>query len=107
MTVHSKQEAFDLFAITRQQYLASARAFMEHFAKDGRAVTVNDLIRHGPRLPEGLDPRVRGAVFAEMHVWERLGYVASNRATSHNRPIMRFRLIGSPRRPGSEISNKE
>lgn len=98
MGIQSKQEAFDLFEIARAQYLASARAFMEHFAKDGRAVTVNDLIRHGPRLPEGLDPRVRGAVFSERHVWERLGYVASTRRTSHNRPIMRFRLIGSPRK---------
>jgi hypothetical protein len=95
MGIQSKQEAFDLFEITRAQYLASARAFMVHFAKDGRAVTVNDLIRHGPELPDGVDPRVRGAVFAERHVWERLGYAASNRSTSHNRPIMRFRLIGA------------
>jgi hypothetical protein len=92
MTILSKQDAFDLFEIHRREYLAEARAFMVKFAADGRAVTVNDLIQNGPMLPDGVDPRVRGAVFAERGVWNRLGYSGSNRRTSHGRPVMRFRL---------------
>jgi hypothetical protein len=91
MITQSKQQAFDLFEAHRAEYLAAARSFMEAFAADGRAVTVNDLIQHGPPLPDGVDPRVRGAVFAG-RMWERLGYAASSRRASHCRPVQRFRL---------------
>jgi len=93
MGIQSAQEAFDLFEEHRAEYLAKSRLFMRMFARDGRTVTVNDLIEHGPRMPEGVDPRVRGAVFIERDVWERLGYTGSRRKKSHGRQVMSFRLL--------------
>ena len=95
MTTSTAQEAFDLFEAHRAEYLAAARAFMRQFAKHGQIVTVNDLTRNGPPLPEGVDPRVRGAVFMENGVWERVGYTQSKRRVSHGRPVMQFRLVGA------------
>jgi hypothetical protein len=94
MTTKTKEDAFALLERHRAEYLAAARSYMEAFAADGRIVTVNHLIALGPSLPEGVDPRVRGAVFAGKK-WERLGYCQSRRKTSHGRPIQRFRLAGA------------
>lgn len=94
MMTTSKEDAFALLERHRAEYLAAARSFMETFASDGRIVTVNHLIAHGPNLPEGVDPRVRGAVFAGKR-WERIGYCQSRRRTSHGRPVQRFRLAGT------------
>lgn len=82
----------DLFEKCRAEYLIAARAAIKSYAGDGRVVSINDVSAYGPALPVGIDPRVRGAVFAEKHVWERLGYGPSDRKTSHGRPVQRFRL---------------
>lgn len=82
-----------LFEEHRAEYLAAARAAIQTFASDGRIVTINDVIAVGPPLPDGVDPRVRGAVF-ERGVWDRLGYGPSDRKISHGRPLQRFRLKG-------------
>jgi hypothetical protein len=97
MTSHTANREFDavvdLFEEHRAEYLAAARAAILAFARDGRIVTVNDVIEFGPPLPDGVDPRVRGAVF-QRDVWERLGYGPSDRRLSHGRPVQRFRLKG-------------
>jgi hypothetical protein len=92
MATESFGEAVALFERYRAEYLAAARAFMKEYASDGRVVTVNDLINHGPAVPDGLDPRVRGAVFNDKQVWERIGYTSSPRRISHCRPVQQFRL---------------
>jgi hypothetical protein len=95
MTRHTTNPEFeavvDLFERCRAEYLKAARASIIQLARDGRVVTINDVIKFGPKLPEGVDPRVRGAVF-QRDVWDRLGYGPSDRRVSHGRPLQRFRL---------------
>lgn len=95
MTFQTKQDAFDALEAARAEWIAAARAWLRQYARDGRVVTVNDLIAYGPSLPEGIDPRVRGVVFAEKGVWENLGYTRSARKLSHGRPVAKFRLVGA------------
>lgn len=95
MTFATKQAAFDAMEMTRAEWLAAARAWLRQYARGGRIVTVNDLIAYGPPLPDGVDPRVRGAVFNEKGVWENLGYTRSFRRLSHGRPVAQFRLVGA------------
>lgn len=95
MTFPTKEAAFDAMEETRAEWIAAARAWIKQYARDGRIVNVNDLIAYGPKVPEGVDPRVRGVVFAEKGVWEYLGYTKSARKISHGRPVAMFRLVGT------------
>ena len=95
MTTQTKEEALELLEATREDWLASARAWAKNFARNGAPITIEDVRRHGPAIPEHVDPRVAGAVFNEKGVWEALGYVAGTRATSHKRPVMRYKLVGA------------
>ena len=93
MTFETKDDALDALEVARADWLASARAWARQYAKDGRAITINDVRRYGPRMPEDIDPRVAGGVFRDTSTWQGLGYVQSNRRTSHNRPVMAYRLV--------------
>lgn len=92
MTFQSKEEALDALEATRAEWLAAARAWARQYARDGRTITINDVRTHGPAVPDGVDPRVCGAVFADRAMWECLGYVRSGRRLSHGRPVAKFRL---------------
>lgn len=95
MTFATKEDAHAALEAARAEWLAAARAWLRQYAENGRVVTVNDLRRYGPPIPDDIDPRVAGAVFAERGVWERLGYTSSTRRVSHGRPVARFRLVGA------------
>jgi len=90
MTTQSKQEAFDLFEVHCAEWLATARATARRIAAKNGSVTINEVRALVP-MPEGVDPRVAGAVFLGKD-WRCLGYVSSVRRTSHGRPIARFVL---------------
>lgn len=95
MTTESRDEALDLFEQSSPGWLAAARAWAMEHGKGGRIVTINDVRRSGPPIPENVDPRVAGAVFRCRETWEFLGYGPSNRRVSHGRPVARFRLVGA------------
>lgn len=74
----------------RAAFLAAARAVALRLGANGRPITVND-VRAEISPPEGIDPRVMGAVFRTAD-WKRLDYVNSSRRVCHGRPLARFRL---------------
>lgn len=92
MTFSTKDEALDALEATRREWLDAARAWARAYASTGRAITINDVRRDGPALPDGIDPRVCGAVFRGSE-WINTGYVASARRLSHGRPVARFELV--------------
>tara|TARA_R110000868_G_scaffold80082_1_gene227737 strand:- start:644 stop:913 length:270 start_codon:yes stop_codon:yes gene_type:complete len=81
-----KQQILPLFEANREEFICQARQIAELLGEKG-LVTIND-VRKYIEPPEGVDPRVMGAVFATKQ-WERVGYTASERA--HGRPIAIFR----------------
>lgn len=93
MTFATKDEALDALEVARAEWLAAARAWARIYASAGQIITINDVRRHGPPIPDGVDPRVAGAVFRGDD-WVNLGYTTSNRKASHGRPVARFRLAG-------------
>lgn len=79
----------DLFEETRAEWLARARAAAEQVANEGDGrVTINDVRRLCPP-PEGVDPRVMGAVFRRSQ-WKRVAYIDNSRTACHHRPIAIF-----------------
>jgi len=81
-----------LFESTRAEWLSAARAVARKVGAGGAVVDINDVRRLCP-LPEGIDPRVMGAVFTRGE-WVCLGHRRSSRSTCHNRPIGMFALRG-------------
>lgn len=87
-----EQKILQLFEEYRADWLARAREAARCLGATGRTVTVDDVRAVCPP-PDGIDPRVMGAVFRNKD-WECLGYERSTRATCHNRPVGVFRLRG-------------
>lgn len=79
-----------LFEEYRANYLQIARDAARQLATAQGQVTI-DQVRERCPPPEGVDPRVMGAVFRTSE-FELVGYAKSGRATCHNRPIGIFRL---------------
>ncbi len=77
----------------RAEWLAKARAVARRLGASGRIVDIDDVRAQCPP-PEGIDPRINGAVFLRAE-WKNLGYRTGSRPLSHNRPIARFRLRGA------------
>lgn len=92
MTLETKEEAMQALETSRSEWLGKARAAAVSLARDGRAITVNDVRPVAPTLPDDVDPRVWGAVFNTPD-WEFVRYVPSLRRTSHNRPVAQHRLV--------------
>jgi len=90
------QAILPLFQQTRAQWLYEARlaayTVATRKASQGEPshVTADDIHRHCP-IPDGIDPRVMGAVFTRK-CWKKVGYTESTRAICHNRPIGIFQL---------------
>ena len=77
------------FEESRKPWLVRAREVAEElWARSHEPVTVND-IREVLPPPEGVDPRVFGAVLNRKR-WRCIGYTQSDRKVSHARPIAKF-----------------
>jgi hypothetical protein len=75
----------------RRHWLASARAVARHLAYRNGTVTIDEVRRHC-EPPEGIDPRVMGAVFRSADFEATGDYRRSDRRACHNRPVAIFRL---------------
>lgn len=85
-----EQEVVPLFEWHSGEWLAKAREVAFTIAERRGTVTINDVRKICPP-PADVDPRVMGAVFMS-RVFKRVGYIDSNRATCHGRPIGIFGL---------------
>lgn len=92
MRLSTKEEALDALEASRADWLAVARGVARVIARSG-PITVNDVRKKAPPLPDGVDGRVFGAVLRGPE-WKFEGYVKSTRRTSHGRPVARYRLVG-------------
>lgn len=89
--ISTKQQALDLFESKRKEFLTYLRWNAVRKVKetlDG-TLTIDD-VRSDVITPDGVDPRVYGAVF-NTDDWEKIGYTQTSRKTSHARPIAVFR----------------
>lgn len=84
------QTILPLFHQSRADWLAQARRTAYLIANSSGTITTDDIHKHCP-IPDGIDPRVMGAVFAG-HKWRKIGYVQSTRKACHSRPIGVFQL---------------
>lgn len=91
----SKQQAFDLFEKTRQEFLQNCRWIAIRVAKEHGGYVNIDQVREQVTTPENVDPRVYGAVFNRKD-FEKVGYLQTTRKTSHARPIANFYWKGYP-----------
>ena len=94
MTVQSKQEAFDLFEEHRKEWLKAARKVAIELAqKDPQGLCTIDAVRAHCPVPEGVDPKVCGAVFkGEKGRWEFFTLARSSRKEAHGRPVTVWQL---------------
>lgn len=84
---NARDEALALFEIHRAEWLAAARhAALRLYRQSGRPITIDE-VRGVCPPPEGIDPRVMGAVFTG---WVAVGFVNSRRRMCHGRPIRLF-----------------
>lgn len=82
-----RDEALALFEEHRAEWLAAARhAALRLYRRVERPITVDEVRAECPP-PEGIDPRVMGAVFSG---WVAVGFVNSRRRMCHGRPIRMF-----------------
>lgn len=89
MTFRTKQAALSAIEEARAAFLAQAREFVNQ-SPVGTEMSVDD-VRKEVAIPEGIDPRVMGAVFLERDGWKPIGFQNSKRRTCHKRPIRVFR----------------
>lgn len=85
-----RDAALDLLERTRADWLAGARHIAVRIAERNSFVTADDIHKVFP-IPEGVDPRVMGAVFMIPELVAD-GYVPTTRPEAHYRPIRRFVL---------------
>lgn len=84
--MNTKQEALDLFEQTRADFLANCRWLAKRIAQQNNGYVNIDQVREQVATPEGVNPKVYGAVFNKDD-WEHSGYKITTRKTSHGRPI--------------------
>ena len=87
-----RDAALTLLEVRRSLWLESARFYALLIARHNRKrfVCADDIHQVCP-IPEGVDPRVMGAVFKIPELVPD-GYVQTKRACAHARPIRRFVL---------------
>ena len=84
--MENKQQVMDLFNKTRSEFLSSCRWVAIRIAqKNGGFVNIDE-VREQVITPDGVNPKVYGAVFADGQ-FEKSGYVITTRKSSHGRPI--------------------
>ena|SRR5258708_6924728 len=89
MPTANKQLALNLFEKTRKEFLENARWIATRIAKENNGYVNIDQVREQVTTPDGIDPRVYGAVFNTSD-FEKSGYILTTRKTSHGRPIAVF-----------------
>lgn len=90
-----RDSALDLLERTRAAYIKAARATAVQISIRHGEVT-SDAVREALPVPEGLDPRCLGPVFASAPPgfrWERTGYRQTRAKQAHARPISVWRLV--------------
>lgn len=87
-----RDAALDLLEATRGEYLEHAREVATRIGQERGSCTVDDVRELAPP-PEGIDPRVMGAIFRPRE-WEPGGWVQSRRRACHGRPVRVFRYRG-------------
>lgn len=94
MVDYFQNEILPLFEEHRGDYLAEARAKAEELAElDPQGICTIEMVRAHCPVPEGVNPNVLGAVFrGPKNRWELIGYVKSNRASSHGRRVGVYQL---------------
>lgn len=94
MTVQSKQEASDLFEEHRKEWLKAARAkAIEIAEKDPEGLCTIDAVRAECPVPDGVDPKVCGAVFkGEKGRWKFFTFTRTSRKKAHGRPVTVWQL---------------
>ena len=85
-----KQQVLPLFETSQPDWLTQARYVARSIAASREFVTIDDVRQVCPP-PDGVDPRVMGAVFKGKD-WECIGYQKSKRSACHNRPIGQFQI---------------
>lgn len=86
----ARDKSLDLLARTRHDWISRARVVAHNIIVRKGWVTADDLREVWP-VPVGLDARVVGAVFRGS-MFEKMGTTATERVSSHGRPISVFRL---------------
>lgn len=84
--METKQQVLDLFEQTRNEFLTNCRWIAKRIAKENNGYVNIDQVREQVTTPQGVNPKVYGAVFANGE-FERVGFVVTTRKTSHGRPI--------------------
>ncbi len=90
-----RQEVLPHLEAARKQFLERARAVAMRIASNNETGIVTiDMVRAQCPPPEGVDPRVMGAVFrsGRHSPWRKIGYVQSRRRACHGRPVALFKL---------------
>lgn len=85
-----RDEALDLLECTRADWISRAKIVAHNIAFKKGWVTADDLREVWP-VPDDWDARVVGAVFRDKR-FLKVGSTATERVTSHKRPISVFRL---------------
>lgn len=85
-----RDESLDLLERTRADWISRARIVAHNIILRKGWVTADDLREVWP-VPVGQDARVVGAVFRDKR-FVKCGYTATERPSSHSRPIAVFRL---------------
>ncbi len=85
-----RDQVLDLLERTRADWISRARIVAHNIILRKGWVTADDLREVWP-VPEEFDARVVGAVFRDKR-FVKDGYTATERPTSHGRPIAVFRL---------------
>jgi hypothetical protein len=99
--MNSKQQAFDLFAQKRKEFLEYCRWVAVRLYKQRGNITIDD-VRDEVPLPLGINGKVFGAVF-NTEDWELISYVKTTRQTSHGRRVAVWKYIGS--KPTYQVTN--
>jgi len=86
MPTATKQQALDLFEKTRKEFLENCRWIATRIANEHNGYVNIDQVREQVTTPEGVNPKVYGAVF-NTDEFEKSGYTITTRKTSHGRPI--------------------
>ncbi len=90
----ARDAALDRLEAARAGWIELARAVAIRIASQRGEVTIDD-VREACPPPEGVDPRVMGAV-CRPPLFEACGFTLSMRPECHRRPIRVFRLRGAP-----------
>lgn len=79
-------DVLPMFEEHRKEWLERARHTAIDIARRKGEVTIDDVRAECPP-PDGVDPRVMGAVFHPRSNWTCIGYARSKRSDCHNRPV--------------------